>query len=102
MTCPAADFIVAIWGRDFKPEEHEAMVQKAADQQYLPTIDVFLPVCNEPLAILDNTWKYVAMMDYPHFTVHVLDDGAKDDVRDLAKAHGFRCEGAAANYWRML
>lgn len=69
------------------------IVQNAKDQQYLPTVDVFLPVCNEPLVLLDNTWKYVSMLDYPHITVHVLDDGAKDDVRDLAAAYGFKCEG---------
>lgn len=83
---------MAIWGEDFKPEQHKEITKKAADDGYMPTVDVFLPVCNEPTYVLANTWKYVSELDYPHFKVHVLDDGAKDEVHALALKFGFECE----------
>lgn len=82
-------FGVAVWGKDFDPATHSAVVQKAVQDGYYPTVDVYLPVCNEPTHVLDNTWKYVGAMDYPRMTVHVLDDGAKEEVRQLARVHGF-------------
>lgn len=89
---PPADFVVGVWGKDFVPEVHEEVVRAAAVAGYLPTVDVFLPVCGEDIALLRNTWRNVAAMDYPSFEVHVLDDGAKDAVRDLAETFGFRCK----------
>ncbi len=86
-----SDFGVSIWGKDFDPEAHEDIVHKG-QALYAPTVDVFLPVCNEPLALLANTWNYVLALDYPHVTVHVLDDGAKDEVKALANKYGFECE----------
>ncbi|CAM9746060.1 unnamed protein product, partial [Hapterophycus canaliculatus] len=86
-------FVVAVWGKDFSPEAHSEVMRAAAEASYAPTVDVFLPVCREDIALLRNTWKYVAAMDYAgSYEVHVLDDGAKDDVRDLAESFGFRCE----------
>lgn len=86
------DLVVASRGKDFVPEKHAEVLQNGAEHGYLPTVDVFLPVCNEPIDLIANTWKYVSALDYPYATVHVLDDGAKDNVRDLAEAFGFRCE----------
>lgn len=82
---------MAVWGKEFDPEEHEKAVQRAREGRYFPTVDVFLPVCNEPIHLLANTWKYVGSMDYPYITVHVLDDGGKEEVRQLAALHGFNC-----------
>lgn len=87
-----ADFVVAMWGNDFEPGLHAEIVAKAAEEQFQPTVDVFLPVCNERIVVLNNAWKYVAEIDYPYFAVHVLDDGGNDDVRDLAAEYGFFCE----------
>lgn len=87
-----ADVGVSIWGRDFDPEEHAEIVRKAMDTAYLPTVDVFLPVCNEPAVLLANTWNHVLTLDYPHVNVWVLDDGGNDKVRDLAAEYGFECE----------
>ncbi|CAN0331818.1 unnamed protein product, partial [Ectocarpus sp. 13 AM-2016] len=85
-----ADFGVSIWGRDFDPEIHACIVRHGLDVAYSPTVDVFLPVCNEPAVLLANTWNHVLAMDYPHVTVHVLDDGAKDEVKALAGEYGFQ------------
>lgn len=75
---------------------HAEIVRKAAEQAYCPSVDIFLPVCKEPLVILENTWVYVSKLDYPNFTVYVLDDGGHDDVQELAKMFGFQCKFATS------
>lgn len=89
-----SDFGVSAWGKDFQPTLHHGVLGGATAQGYLPTVDVFLPVCNEPTVLLANSWSFAQKLDYPttHLTVHVLDDGASDEVRDLAAAHVFQCE----------
>jgi cellulose synthase (UDP-forming) len=57
-----------------------------------PSLDVFLPVCGEPLAVLANTWTHVAELvrDYPGIaTAYVLDDGTDERVRVMAGNFGF-------------
>ncbi|CAN0411851.1 unnamed protein product, partial [Ascophyllum nodosum] len=80
---------VALWGKDFSFQAHEEVVRMSKKLQFEPTVDVFLPVCREPAYLLANTWKHVWAMEYPNFTVHVLDDGAQDEVKALAEAFGF-------------
>ncbi|CAM9337250.1 unnamed protein product [Ectocarpus fasciculatus] len=80
---------VAIWGRDFKPEVHAEVLKASEEKGYRPSVDVFLPVCKEPLHLLANTWQYVAALDYPDLKVFVLDDGASDEVKALASTFGF-------------
>lgn len=87
-----ADLGVALWGRDFKPDVHAEIVRKAVDEDYYPSVDIYLPVCKEPTFLLSNTWKYIHALDYPNFSVFVLDDGASDEVRDLTAKFGFNCE----------
>lgn len=93
--------MVAARGKDFSRDKHIEVVQRGVEENYVPTVDVFLPVCNEPMDIIANTWKYVSALDYPHATVHVLDDGAKDSVRDLARVFGFRCERRRSGRFRL-
>ena len=57
----------------------------------LPSADVFLPSAGEDLAILRNTYYHVSRLDWASdLTVYVLDDSARDAVRDLAHEYGFR------------
>lgn len=55
------------------------------------TVDVYLPVCNEPLDLIENTWQYITALQYPagRISVFVLGDGADDGVRSLAKRFDF-------------
>lgn len=57
-----------------------------------PTVDVLVTVVNEPLDILRRTLVGCVSQDYPadKYKVYVLDDGARDDVRNLAGSMG--CE----------
>ena len=84
--------VVNFWLRFGRPrltlEEHLATV--AGYQEHGETVDVFLPSCGEPLAVLDNTFWHVSRMawDGPR-TVYVLDDSARDTVRELAGKYDF-------------
>ena len=70
--------------------EHEALVAAYRPAGY-PSVDVFLPSAGESLAILDNTFRHVARLDWPgRLTVHVLDDSARDTVADLAGRYRLR------------
>jgi len=52
------------------------------------TLDVFLPVVNEPLDIFEATLKAASNIYYTDKTVYVLDDGARSEVRQLADEYG--------------
>jgi cellulose synthase (UDP-forming) len=85
--------VVNFWLRIRRPRltlaEHQATV--ASYQEHGETVDVFLPSCGEPLAVLDNTYRYVSELRWAGpKTVYVLDDSAREKVRDLAEAYGFR------------
>jgi cellulose synthase (UDP-forming) len=84
---------VNFWLRIGRPRltlvEHEAAVASYIEQG--ESVDVFLPSCGEPLAVLDNTYKYVSKMSWGGLkTVYVLDDSARQSIRDLAERYGFR------------
>ncbi len=49
-----------------------------------------VPTYGEDLAVLDNTYRYVAAMEWDGaVNVYVLDDGDRATVRDLAADFGF-------------
>ena len=84
---------VNFWLRVGRPRltlaEHQAKVAAYTEQG--ETVDVFLPSCGEPLAVLENTFSYVSQLRWRGLkTVYVLDDSARESVRDLAGRHGFR------------
>jgi cellulose synthase/poly-beta-1,6-N-acetylglucosamine synthase-like glycosyltransferase len=77
--------------RGFDLAAHQQLVASWCPARY-PTLDVFLPVCGEPLSILCNTWVHVAALArrYPGVvTPYVLDDGASDQARVMAADFGF-------------
>jgi cellulose synthase (UDP-forming) len=57
-----------------------------------PTVDILVPIVNEPLFILERTLVGCLAQDYPRerVQVHVLDDGRRDEVRQLALSLGCR------------
>jgi cellulose synthase/poly-beta-1,6-N-acetylglucosamine synthase-like glycosyltransferase len=55
-----------------------------------PSVDVFLPSAGEDLAVLANTFHHVGQLKWAGpITVYVLDDSARESVRELAWEHGF-------------
>jgi cellulose synthase (UDP-forming) len=77
--------------RGFDQDAHSRLVAAWRPARY-PSLDIFLPVCGEPLAVLRNTWMHVAELRraYPgRATAYVLDDGIEDQVRSMAGDFGF-------------
>jgi len=84
---------INFWLRTGRPRltlaAHQATVDGYREQG--ETVDVFLPSCGEPLALLDNTFSYVSEMTWGGMkTVYVLDDSAREQVRHLAGRYNFR------------
>jgi cellulose synthase (UDP-forming) len=78
-------------GRDFDLAAHSARV-RGWRPRYYPDVDVFLPICGEPLDLLANTWRYVAELvrAYPGDAIaYVLDDKDDRGARGLAREFGF-------------
>jgi cellulose synthase (UDP-forming) len=78
-------------GRGFDLARHRALVTRWRPASY-PSVDIFLPICGEPPALLANTWAAVSALigDYPGpARAWVLDDGPAGDADAAAAAHGF-------------
>jgi cellulose synthase (UDP-forming) len=78
-------------GPDFDLGEHKRIVASWRPLSY-PSVDVFLPVCGEPLEILRNTWTHVAALRsryWGQLTPYVLDDSASPEVKAMARQFGF-------------
>jgi cellulose synthase (UDP-forming) len=78
-------------GRGFDLVEHRALLA-AWHPEELPSVDVFLPVCGEPMDVLRNTWTYVSRLASSyggHIIVWVLDDSGDRALKDLAREFGF-------------
>lgn len=88
-------FVISLWinvgTRNFDVNAHRRLVQDWTPAVY-PSVDILLPICNEEMAVLCNTWRHVAEMasTYPgDVTVYVLDDGASESAEQAAAAFGF-------------
>ncbi len=69
---------------------HDVLV-RAWRPAALPTVDLYLPTCGEPLPVLANAYRAVAALDWPDaLTVWVLDDADRAEVAALAAEHGYR------------
>jgi cellulose synthase (UDP-forming) len=53
-----------------------------------PLVDVFIPTYNESAYILERTLCGATAMDYDNYRVWLLDDGKRDEIRDLADDFG--------------
>ncbi|WP_231137379.1 UDP-forming cellulose synthase catalytic subunit [Chromobacterium paludis] len=60
------------------------------DESLLPTVDVLIPIYNEPLRVLRPTVMSALRLDWPFdkLRVHVLDDGQREEVREFALRMG--------------
>jgi len=77
--------------RGFDFSEHQRLVRDWRPKTY-PSVDVFLPVCGEPVDVVRNTWKYVAEMSRHYqgtVTAYVLDDSASPELKAMARDFGF-------------
>lgn len=57
---------------------------------YRPPVDILIPIFREPLEILERTLLAARAIRYSPFEIHVLDDGHRSEVRELAERLGVR------------
>ena len=72
--------------------EHAALIEQYwALQRVEPPVDIFLPICDESLTILRNTWHHVSRLKYENRRVYVLDDSRSggDEHQRIAESYGF-------------
>jgi len=77
--------------RGFDLQEHRRLIE-AWHPLWYPSVDVFLPVCGEPVEVLRNTWQHVAEMAKSYhgpITVWVLDDSASPALKAMAREFSF-------------
>lgn len=71
-------------------QSHEVLV-RAWQPAEAPSVDLYLPTCGEPLAVLANAYRAVHRMRWPgELTVWVLDDADRGEVAELAAGFGYR------------
>jgi cellulose synthase (UDP-forming) len=78
-------------GPGFDLAQHRSKVARWWPPDY-PSVDVFLPICGEPMEVLRNTWKGVFELVHAYpgdARVYVLDDGPSDEARRVAPTFGF-------------
>lgn len=90
-TNQALGLYVNFRGRSFDLAAHKSLVAAWYPAQY-PSVDVYLPICREPVALLANTWMAVTRMADAYkgaIRPYVLDDGDDPGARQLAQSFGF-------------
>jgi cellulose synthase (UDP-forming) len=78
-------------GRGFDLTAHRARIRAWRPLKY-PTVDIYLPICGEPIEVLRNTWEAVfeLVAAYPGLIhAYVLDDGPSDEASSLSESFGF-------------
>ncbi|WP_169978947.1 glycosyltransferase [Tautonia rosea] len=68
-------------------DNHERRLRRLPTAR-LPRVDVFLCTYNEGIEVVEGPILAAKGMDYPNFTVWVLDDGRRDWLRDFCESHG--------------
>lgn len=77
-------FIQTAWPLKRRP------VALVGDPSTWPTIDVFIPTYNEPLAVVKPTTLAAIALDWPKdkLRIYILDDGCRQEFRDFANSMG--------------
>jgi cellulose synthase (UDP-forming) len=78
-------------GKGFDLDAHQSRVLTWHPPAY-PDVDIYLPICGEPMVLLRNTWAAVADLieDYPgRACAYVLDDGPSEAARSMAAEFGY-------------
>jgi cellulose synthase/poly-beta-1,6-N-acetylglucosamine synthase-like glycosyltransferase len=89
--CFLLSMVVDGMSRSFDLAEHQRIVASWRPRRY-PSVDVFLPVCGEPVEVLRNTWSHVAVLRRSYrgrVTPYVLDDSADPKLKAMAREFGF-------------
>ena len=70
--------------------------------EYPPTgsLDIFLPVVNEPLELFERTVQAASTIDYENKTIYILDDGNRSEIKELAQEYNLHyiCRKSNCDY----
>jgi cellulose synthase (UDP-forming) len=89
--CQVISLPVNFAGRGFDLVGHQERVQTWHPVSY-PDVDIYLPICGEPVELLANTWTAVSGLinEYRGLAkAYVLDDGPSDEARLMTDFFGF-------------
>ena len=78
-------------GAGFDLAAHLALIGAWRPLSY-PSVDIYLPICGEPIEVLRNTWSAVSELvaSYPGAAqAYVLDDGPSQEARSSCESFGF-------------
>ncbi len=89
LTLYAAETLLGLrtstYKRSISLPDHQFVVETWTPQVY-PSVDVYIPTAGEPLEVLENTYRYVDLIEYPgEVTVYVLDDMNRPELRSLVE-----------------
>jgi cellulose synthase (UDP-forming) len=87
MTYTLISIIILVKRRDNSAEADRAEALNHARGSW-PAVDVFICTYNEPVDVLEKAVLCALAMDYPNFTVWVLDDTRRDWLRQYAEEVG--------------
>ncbi|MEL7502040.1 MAG: glycosyltransferase [Cyanobacteria bacterium J06554_6] len=73
-----------------RQNQADQMQTAVVTEQFVPSVDVFIPTYDEPAFILKRTIIGCQAIDYPRKTVYLLDDTRRPEIRALAAELG--CE----------
>jgi len=73
--------------RRTEADRHEARL-RAMPRDRLPWVDILIPSYNEPIEIIEKTVVGALCLDYPNFTVWVLDDGRRAWLKSFCIERG--------------
>ena len=76
----------AMFYRQFDTKRHEALVRTYTAT---PAVDIFLPVCGEPIEMLRRSWIAVLKLHYKNREIYVLDDKGDPTIQQLCRYMGF-------------
>jgi len=78
-------------GRGFDLAAHQELIRAWRPRSY-PSVDIYLPICGEPIEVLRNTWNAVSELIAAYAGLaqaFVLDDGSSDEACSVSESLGF-------------
>ena len=81
---------IAVGTPGFDLDRHQRLVDSWRTNSP-PSVDVFLPVCGEPVGLIRTAWEHIRRLSYPgEVKVHCLDDGPDPALARMCEEFGFR------------
>jgi cellulose synthase (UDP-forming) len=71
-------------------ERAAVVLEQRLPEGRLPAVDVLIPTYGEPVAVVERCLRGCLALDYPRFTVWLLDDAARPELAALCRALGCR------------